>query len=43
MALKEVTEEEIILVKLISFISTFSVRSVVNIIDINYTFARRRV
>jgi hypothetical protein len=35
MALKEVTEEDIILVNLISFISPFSVCSVVNIIDIS--------
>jgi hypothetical protein len=34
MALKEVTEEEIILMNFISFISTFSVNPVVNIIDV---------
>jgi hypothetical protein len=34
MALKEITEEEIVLVNLIFFIPTPSVRSVVNLIDI---------
>jgi hypothetical protein len=41
MALKEITEEEIVLVNLISFISTLSVCSVVNLIDITSRKPRR--